>query len=506
MKRILSLCLILCLIPLPLTAGGGVRPFLQTGNWYPANSTQLSKLINTLFAQAPKKTSRRRPAALIVPHAGLRYSGRCAAAGFSSLKGWKIDRVILLGVAHRAALSGACVSDFTVNRTPLGDIPVDTKITAALGKLPDFQVNDRIMTFEHSIENELPFLQYTLNGQRFSIVPVLLGSVNRGQLKKIAAELNRYVTKTTLIVASSDLTHYGKSFGYLPFDDHIPERLKKLDMGFLKLAMKLDVNGLLRYKKRTGITACGFVPISVLMEMLKGRAVTARLADYYCSGDSGGDYSLSVSYGAVVFENKKTEGEDKMDEQTAAPRQISHENRVLLLKLARKTLEAYTRSGEKLKINLNDYPEELRVRRSVFVTLNKNGSLRGCIGNLGEGDPLPVSVRDYTINAAVRDPRFPPVQHSEVKDIDIEISVMTPASDISDYHRIRLGIDGVIISKGFYRAVFLPQVATETGWNLDQFLSRLCMKAGLSPDAYKKPGMNFSVFQAEVFSEGSELK
>ncbi|NOZ12305.1 MAG: AmmeMemoRadiSam system protein B [Acidobacteria bacterium] len=506
MKKNLLFYLGLWLIALPLTAGGGFRPFLKTGSWYPANRAVLENMMARLFMAVPKKTSRRRPAALIVPHAGLRYSGRCAAAGFSSLNGWKIDRIILLGVAHRAALSGACVSDFAVNRTPLGDIPVDTKITAALGKLPGFQVNDRIMTFEHSIENELPFLQHILKGQRFSIVPVLLGSVNRAQLRKISAELNRYVTRTTLIIASSDLTHYGKSFGYLPFKDHIPERLKKLDMGFLKLAMKLDVNGLLRYKKRTGITACGFIPISVLMEMLKKRPVTARLADYYRSGDSSGDYSLSVSYGAVVFENKKTEGEDKMDEQTAVPRQISHENRVLLLKLARKTLEAYTRSGEKLKINLNDYPEELRVRRSVFVTLNKNGSLRGCIGNLGEGDPLPVSVRDYTINAAASDPRFPPVRHSEVKDIDIEISVMTPFREIPDYHRIRLGIDGVIISKGFYRAVFLPQVATETGWNLDQFLSRLCMKAGLDPDAYKKPGMKFSVFQAEVFSEGSELK
>jgi len=507
MKGILLFCLLMCLVPFSIAGDEGVRPFLQTGNWYPASRSALSEMMNELFSGVPEAGAKHRPRALIVPHAGLRYSGRCAASAFSLLKGWKIDRVIVLGVAHRAVLFGACVSDFRFDRTPLGDIPVDTKITAALGKLPGFQVNDRIMVNEHSIENELPFLQHVLKGRKFNIVPVLFGSVSQRQLKVFAGKLSRYVTETTLIVASSDLTHYGENYGYVPFKDHIPERLKKLDMGFLNLAMKLDVNGLLRYKRKTGITACGFVPISVMMEMLKGRHVSARLVDYYRSGDENGNYSLSVSYGAVVFEDKKEKGEDrKMDEQPAVPRQISHENRVLLLKLARKTLEAYTRSGKRLEVDLNTYPKELLVRRSVFVTLNKDGKLRGCIGNLGPGDLLPDSVADYTINAAASDPRFQPVQHNEVKDIKIEISVMTPFHEIPDYHQIRLGVDGVIISKGFYRAVFLPQVATETGWNLDEFLSHLSMKAGLPADAYKKPGMTFSVFQAEVFSEGSELK
>ena len=507
MKRTLFFCLAVWLVSVSVLAEGEVRPFLQTGNWYPGNRSALSELMNELFAGAAKSGTKHRPRALLVPHAGLRYSGKCAAKAFSGLKGWRIDRVIILGVAHRAALSGACVSDFSADRTPLGDIPVDTQITAELGKLPGFHVNDRTMVYEHSIENELPFLQYVLKGQQFRIVPVLFGSVSRTQLKDFAKNLKRYVTETTLIVASSDLTHYGKQYGYVPFTSQIPSRLKKLDMGFLSRVMKLDVDSLMRYKVKTKIDACGFIPVSVMMEMLEKKSVTATLLDYYRSADESGDYSLSVSYGAVLFQDKKAKGEDKkMDEQAAVPKQISHENRVLLLKLARETLVAYTRSGKRLDVKLDDYPKELQVRRSVFVTLNKNGNLRGCIGNLGEGDPLPISVRDYTINAAASDPRFRPVQEEEVKDIDIEISVMTPSCEIPDYHRIRLGIDGVIIQKGFYRAVFLPQVATETGWNLDEFLSHLSMKAGLPADAYKHPGMKFSVFQAEVFSDGSELK
>ena len=507
MKKTLFFCLAVWLVSVSIAAGEKVRPFLKTGNWYPSGRPALSAMMNDLFTGLLDATSSRRPRALVVPHAGFSYSGRCAATAFSRLKGWEIDRVIILGVAHRAAFSGACVSTFTAAGTPLGDIPVDTRITTALGKLPGFQVNNRTMVYEHSIENELPFLQHVLADRKFSIVPVLFGSVNRTQMKVFARELNRYVTETTLIVASSDLTHYGKQFGYVPFSKQIPERLKKLDMGFLDRVMKLDVDGLVRYKAKTGITACGFIPISILMEMMKKEPVSTTLTDYCRSGDQSGDYSMSVSYGAVVFEGRKRKGEDKnMDEQAAVHRDISHENRILLLKLARQTLEAHTQSNRKLDIDLKSYPKELLMRRSVFVTLNKNGNLRGCIGNLGEGDPLPVSVRDYTINAGAGDPRFQPVQHSEVKDIDIEISVMTPFHEITDYKRIRLGIDGVIIQKGFYRAVFLPQVATETGWNLDEFLSHLCTKAGLKADAYRKPGMTFSVFQAEVFSEGSELK
>ncbi len=507
MKKIWWLWVAVWLISVPLTAAGPVRPFLKTGNWYPASRSGLNRMLSRFFRAIPERNYSRRPVALIVPHAGLRYSGMCAATAFSRLRGWKIDRVILLGVAHRAPLSGACVSSFSADSTPLGRIPVDRAVVRRLGKLPGFQVNNRIMTYEHSIENELPFLQTVLKGQNFSIVPILFGSVSRTQLNWYAKTLNRYVTPRTVVIASSDLTHYGANYGYVPFRDRVPERLKKLDMGFLKLAMRLDVDGLIRYRKRTGITACGFVPISVMMEMLKGKAVSPRLVDYYQSGKLSGDYSLSVSYGAVVFENEKKEREErKMDGKRAGLRQISHENRVRLLKLARETLEVYTRSGQRFQVDLKKYPGELLVRRSVFVTLNKGGNLRGCIGNLGEGEPLPISVRDYTINAAAHDPRFPPVRHSEVKDIDIEISVMTPFHEIPDYHRIRLGVDGVIIQKGFYRAVFLPQVATETGWNLDEFLSHLCLKAGLPGDAYRKPGMSFSVFQAEVFSEGSELK
>ena len=115
--------------------------------------------------------------------------------------------------------------------------------------------------------------------------------------------------------------------------------------------------------------------------------------------------------------------------------------------------------------------------------------------------PLALSVRDYAINAATRDPRFSPVKPDEVDDLHIEISVMTPMREIPSYKLVRLGTDGVVIRKNGHGAVYLPQVATETGWNLDQFMTSLCRKAGLPGDAYTGPGMTIYVFQAQVFQE-----
>ena len=145
--------------------------------------------------------------------------------------------------------------------------------------------------------------------------------------------------------------------------------------------------------------------------------------------------------------------------------------------------------------------KNLEVVTGVFVTLKKKGHLRGCIGSIIGREPLYLGVRNNAVNSAVKDYRFPNVRETELKDIDIEISVMTPLQPLDDYKKIRLGTDGVIIKKGHYQAVYLPQVATETGWNIDQFLGHLCQKAGLPPNSYTEAGMEFYIFQAQVFGE-----
>jgi len=171
-----------------------------------------------------------------------------------------------------------------------------------------------------------------------------------------------------------------------------------------------------------------------------------------------------------------------------------------LLNIARETLVSYLSGRELPPIEEND--PVLQERRGVFVTLKKNGELRGCIGYIEGIEPLANAVRDMAIQSATSDPRFPPVNYKDLKDIKIEISVLTPLKKIKDTGEIVLGRDGVIVKKGYRQGVFLPQVAEETGWSKEEFLSNLCMyKAGLPPDAWKKGDIEIYIFQAEVFSE-----
>jgi AmmeMemoRadiSam system protein A len=145
-------------------------------------------------------------------------------------------------------------------------------------------------------------------------------------------------------------------------------------------------------------------------------------------------------------------------------------------------------------------------RRGLFVTLKKrdgenSSSLRGCIGNLFGLSPLAESVADLARESAFHDSRFSPVRLDELVDLIIEISVLTKPKRISSYEEIRIGVDGVILSKSYNRAVFLPQVAPEQGWDTEEMLEHLCMKAGLPPTAWKDSRCELEVFQAEVFSE-----
>lgn len=183
--------------------------------------------------------------------------------------------------------------------------------------------------------------------------------------------------------------------------------------------------------------------------------------------------------------------------------ELTAQEKKTLLAIARETLEEYI-SKEATPGNLEKrytLTDNLKIETGVFVTLKIGEHLRGCIGSLVGTSPLYLEVQDNAIKSAVQDPRFNPVQKGELKKIDIEISVMTPLQKIEDYKKIRLGIDGVIIKKGYYQAVFLPQVATETGWALDEFLGHLCEKAGLPTRAFQSPGMEFLIFQALIFGE-----
>lgn len=487
--------LLLLLSAVLLATGEDVRPFLQTGPWYPADAAGLRRMLDGFFAPLPPPEKGVRVRGIVAPHAGYAYSGRCAARAYAALSpGQGIRRVILMGSSHRSGFYGACVADYEAWDTPLGRVAVDLEACRTLARARRFFSDRERMLREHALENQLPFLQRAL-GDGFRIVPILFGSLRREEFAAMAEAIAPLVDDSTLLVASSDLTHFGESFGYTPFRRDLAASLEKLDKGFIDPILRLDFARLADYRERTGITACGFVPIGVLIRLLEKKGVQSKLVDYSRSGDLNGDYSTSVSYGSILFFAKPV---------APASDLLAQDERKLLLELARATLRDRLQgksTAAATSAHCAAYPRLTR-QAGVFVTLRERGELRGCIGSIVGVEPLWQGVAANALRAAFADPRFAPLAARELDVVDIEISVMTPLQPAGDWRSIRLRTDGVVIRDGMAQAVFLPQVATETGWKLEEFLGQLCLKAGLPRDAFRASrSMQFFVFQAQVFGE-----
>lgn len=469
------------------------------GMWYDADAKTLAAEIDRYIADAdtrPLDTVQ----ALVLPHAGYRYSGAAAASGLKAAGGRPYKRVIVMGPSHRAFMDGyAHVSDATHIATPLGEVPLDLDAIAALLKHPEFRVVRNVDASEHCVQIQLPLLQRTL--KTFQLVPIVVGTVDDGAVKRMATILLDIVTPDTLVIASSDFTHYGASFGYKPFDDNILENLKQLDLGAWEHIQKKDAAGFKRYVDDTGATICGRHPISILLSMLPG-ASEAQLLNYDTSGRMTGDTSTSVSYMSIAFTGLWPEKKTAPESAGVSEDPLPSQDKALLLKLARGVLESYIKTGKKAQ------PEDLgieitpamRPTMGAFVTLTLNGQLRGCIGEIFPRRPLYEAVMERAIDAGVNDPRFNMVTEKELPMLEYEISALTPPVPVNSYQDIVIGKHGMVIQKHGRSAVFLPQVAPEQHWTLEETLTHLALKAGLPQDAWKE-GATWTVFEAIVFSD-----
>ncbi|RMF97818.1 MAG: AmmeMemoRadiSam system protein B [Candidatus Schekmanbacteria bacterium] len=483
---------------------GMVRPSVLAGSWYPADKDTLEGTIENYFESTKEKVkgiSTYKPVALIEPHAGYIYSGKAAAAGYNCLKGKDIERVIILAPSHYAYFEGIALSSADYFETPLGRIPVEKAICSKLSKIKGFSYNDSAHSREHSIEIQLPFLQRALDN--FSIIPLLVGEVEGSEYKRFADSIKPFINDKTIVIASSDFTHYGSRFGYLPFRKDIPENLKRIDMAAEDFILKKDSTGFIKYFNETGITICGRKPIAILLNLLDESA-KGKLLIYYTSGEITGDYNNSVSYATTIFYDsaKKVQTNNKKSKRKESGKYLTEEEKKTLLKLSRAVLRRYLegKATDDEFLNTFNITDKLREKRGVFVTLKRREMLRGCIGYVLGIEPLYKAVRDNTINAASRDPRFEPVQPYEEKECEIEISVLTVPEEMSDIYDFEIGKHGLIIEKGWGRGLLLPQVPVEYGWDKKTFLEQLCRKAGLPTDAYKS-GAKLWRFEAEVFSE-----
>jgi AmmeMemoRadiSam system protein B/AmmeMemoRadiSam system protein A len=466
------------------------------GTWYKAEPDALRAELAGYFQKAaaePKEDA----IALILPHAGYQYSGQTAACGVKSL-GRSYKRVVVIGPTHPLPMEDMfSVPRATHYETPLGRVPMDVEFAEKLLQYSLFQDVPVAYQQEHSVQIEVPLLQYKLND--FKLVLIVAGQCSYDTIARAGRILASLIDTDTLVVASSDFTHYGPRYQYVPFKENTPENLKKLDMGAFEFIQKLDARGLLGYRGRTGATICGCVPMAVLLETL-GKDAKVELIRYTTSGEMEGDYSNTVSYVAAVVRGKWANG--TAPAASSASVTLSPEDKKQLLSLVRQTLR-YALDHQRVPepSDLSFTPSEsMKLPRAAFVTLKKKGQLRGCIGDIFPQRPLYKSVLMNAIYAGFGDRRFAQLQKEEYDQIKVEISALTPPAPVASWRDIRIGIDGMVLSKGGLSAVFLPQVAPEQGWDLETTLKYLSEKAGLPVDAWKE-GASFQVFQADVFGE-----
>ena len=451
--------------------------------WYPSTREALAKKVDALLDQAGRTPVAGRVHAMVSPHAGMAYSGRGAAANYRLLRGCTYDRVIAMGPTHRTRFRGVSAARYTHYETPLGRIPIDQPVVEALLGTSPFTFHPEAHAREHSVEIQLPFLQRVLGS--FKLVVLVVGEMAGGDFARAADALRAHVTDKTLVVASSDFTHYGRRFGYAPFGKKWRRGVRLLDLTAVHHIQCQDSDAFLDFCRDTGATICGRHPIGVLLKLQPGR-YSPMLMDYYTSADLGGDTTGSVSYVSLSFFDPPT---------------LSDMQRRTLMAVACKSLHAAAGHdrAEPSPSEVRAWPEVLRMPAPVFVTLKKGHELRGCIGELTPQTTLGRAVYTRAYSAARSDRRFKAITPQELDGLTVTVSVLSPLRPVVSYKDIRLGHHGIILQKGKHQALYLPEVATEQGWDHATTLSHLCRKAGLPREAWQED-VRLYVFTTDRFS------
>jgi hypothetical protein len=474
-----------------------VRQAGVAGGFYPADPKALSAMIDDMLAHAassqpPILVPTNDPIlAVVAPHAGYQFSGPVAAYTYAALKGRKFSRVVVIAPSHYEAFDFTSVFDGDAYATPLGVVPVDKAFAKQLaGMSSTMRLSSQGHTptqagAEHALEVELPWLQRVLGD--FELVPVVMGDQSYENSRALGVALAKLIQgndKDTLIVASSDLSHYH------PYDEAV-----KIDHKTLNALQTWDYFSMSRNFQARIWEACGGAPIVATMiaaeRMGANQAVVLKYAN---SGDTTGDHSRVVGYSADVF-LKAPSG------KTAEPQfSLTGHEKSELLALARKSVEYAVRERKPYEPTASA-SEVLNEERGAFVTLRKSGELRGCIGYTSAAKPLYMTVRDTATLAALRDTRFPQVSASELPQIDYEVSVLSPLRRVLDVRQIKVGQHGLLMKNGAYEGLLLPQVPVDEKWGRLTFLEETCAKAGMSSGCWKDENTDIFMFTAVVFGE-----
>ena len=462
-----------------------------SGAFYSSDPKELSDFIEYYKKSADPVVTDRKVEIAIAPHAGYPYSGPIAAYTFKAIARNHYKTVVIIGPSHYFPFEGISVWPSGGFKTPLGTVPIDEDFAKALLKQnPKFQFLPNVFEREHAIEVELPFLQKTLEGVK--IVPILMGDPDPAVCRDLAVALDKLIgtRDDVLILISSDMSHY-----------YTYEVANQMDALSLQAIKEIDPKKFFEGCVSRKMEMCGFMSVTTALLYARLRGIDhVEVLKHANSGDTSGDKSRVVGYSSVIFYSHLL-GQAKSQGGQAG--ELGPAQKKELLRIARQSMETFVKTGKASDISTKDV--KLNEVQGAFVTIRKHGALRGCIGNIIGQEPLVETVRDMAVAAASQDPRFTPLTAAELKDVDLEISVLSQPRRVKDASEIKLGRDGVIVSNGGHQGVFLPQVADETGWSKEEFLSELCsQKAGLPPDAWKDPDTALYVFTADVFAENQQ--
>jgi AmmeMemoRadiSam system protein B/AmmeMemoRadiSam system protein A len=426
-----------------------IRNAAVAGMFYPGDARSLISEVDDLLGGVEPAPRLGFPKALVVPHAGYIYSGPVAARAYDELAPARglVKRVVLLGPVHRVPVRGLAIPTDTAFATPLGQVPIDQAALALVRDLPQVVASDRAHLQEHALEVQLPFLQRQLG--EFALAPFAVGDASVAEVAEVIERL--WGGPETLIAISTDLSHY-----------HPYARAREIDGATLAriAALATDIDH---------EEACGATPLNGFLDLARRRSLTIKLLSACNSGDTAGGKGQVVGYASFALYEK---GNDVSLEQ------------------AGKTLLAIGRAAIEAKLFGSASTIEapwLSQTGATFVTLTKDGALRGCIGSLQAARPLGADVAENALGAAFRDPRFPPMTAEEWPRVRVEVSLLSApkpmrfADEVDLLEQLKPGKDGVIVEAEGRRATYLPQV-WESISDKRQFMRELTRKAGLPDD------------------------
>lgn len=461
------------------------------GHFYSEQPEKLEAEVQKCFEQAvPNKHHQVR--AIICPHAGYVFSGKIAASAFNQIDAkMNYHRIFLIASSHHDFYDKAsvyCEGDFIM---PYGKEIVDEVFGKQLVELyPNiFTSNSAPHQNEHSVEVQLPFLHHIMKTD-YKIVPIIIGTNKQHVCKNIATVLKPYLNEDNLFIISSDFSHYPKYEDAIRIDNLTKEAILINNPDVLLHTLNENSR---KHIPNLATSLCGWTSVLTLMYMSsQNETLEYHAIDYCNSGDSEyeGEMDRVVGYWGIALTEKLLPTCDFV---------ISENDKKVLLNIARKTIELHCKNGLKYDVDVTELSSLMYLKCGVFVSLHKKGALRGCIGLTKSNLPLYQSVQEMAISAACNDFRFKSIEKDELKDIEVEISVLSPLKKIETTSEIKLGKHGIYIEKGNYSGLFLPQVATDTGWSKEEFLGHCAHdKAHLDWDDWKTA--DIYIFTATVFA------